>query len=204
MAFSPAWSFKIKWLRASRRSGHSPQGRPPYAQTTCPVRIQIPISYLIPGPWNLWEYHLGLNGEGSIILKSVPSIETKMLEHLGALWKRFSQSIYNCLVMNEIHTFSSKEFNGFLSHTTDIFARRRIKMWHHLRKVLSETPTRIALICSLQYRFKCYSAHKRCSGRTFAGRTWNKLQQHTQLGMSQKRLGIYDNLCKYCHPCHVE
>ena len=28
--------------------------------------------------------------------------------------------------------------------------------------------------------------------------------QHTQLGMSQKTLGIYDNLYKYYHLCHLE
>ena len=54
----------------------------------------MPSSYLKPGPWNLREYYFWLNGDGFNILKSVPSIETNVLAHIGAVWKRFSHAIY--------------------------------------------------------------------------------------------------------------
>lgn len=87
-----------------------------------------------------------------------------------------------------------KEF--FQSLTTGILARSSMKTWHHLRYVFSDTPTRVAFTCSVQYCFKCNKAHSRCSGREFPGLTSLKLFHtiaHTWGGEFQRKTEIYGN-----------
>lgn len=76
-AFSPGSRRSTKSSRASFISDHFPHGKPPWAQTMFPVRMQRPTSYRSPGPRNLCEYHFGSNTVGSKIRKSVPSRETR-------------------------------------------------------------------------------------------------------------------------------
>ena len=58
-----------------------------------------------------------------------------------------------------------------------MFARRRIKICDHFRKVFSLTPTSPALNDSMQYRFNSISAHNKCSGVESLGRTVNNMSQ---------------------------
>jgi len=60
------------------KSEYEPHGYPPYAHTTSPVAILSPISYLKPGPFSLWVYHRGENGDCSFIERPC-TIETKRL-----------------------------------------------------------------------------------------------------------------------------
>lgn len=91
-AFSSISRRSMKASRANLKSGHSPHGYPPWAQTIFPVAMQSPISQRTPGPLNLCENHFGSNSVGSKIRKSVPSRETNVLVPSGAFSKRFSQS----------------------------------------------------------------------------------------------------------------
>ena len=92
MIFSPGSRASMIAFRASLRFGHSPHGRPPWAQTMSPVRIQIPISFRKPGPLNLWDHHFGWNSDGSLIWKWVLSREINVEASLiGAFRNRSSQ-----------------------------------------------------------------------------------------------------------------
>ena len=81
----------------------------------------------------------------------------------------------------------------FVSLTTGKLEIRRIKMWHHFRKVFLVTPTRAALTFSMQYCFRCNSAHNKCCGIDRCGRVldnFSQIETHTDRVVPKKTLNF--------------
>ena len=155
-------------------SAYVPARNGPFTQTTQPVAIHTPTSYLTPGPLNLWEYHEEENGDGSLIRKSVPSTLMKTLHldrRLGVPSFRYAKLICRLLhnqrrvrdrALSWLLRQANKGFVVGVLTTSSLDERTSITVFVHFRMVFSSALQRPCKACSVSPDFNIFNVQSKC------------------------------------------